>query len=80
MHAGVELLLDVVIAISAHAQSAADKNLDAAIAGLRNINSDKLSEVQKETKAKEIDKAWETIRAAGKDGTLKLKQEIQQLD
>lgn len=75
-------LLSLLLSGSARvrAQGVADRKLDAAIATLRNINSDKLNEAQKAAKAKEIEKAWETIRASGKAGISRLKQEIQQLD
>jgi hypothetical protein len=69
-----------VVSDRVRAQEPVDKKLDAAIAALRNVNTDKLNEAQKEAKAKEIDKAWETIRASGKAGTSRLKQEIQQLE
>jgi HEAT repeat protein len=62
------------------AQGAGDQKLDAAIAALRNINQDKLNQAQKEAKAKEIDKAWETIRTSGRAGISRLKQEIQHLN
>jgi len=46
-----------LISDQVRAQEPSSKQLDAVIATLRNIQSDKLSEVQKETKGKEIEKS-----------------------
>jgi len=51
------LLVMGLISDQVRAQEPSSKQLDAVIATLRNIQSDKLSEVQKETKGKEIEKS-----------------------
>jgi hypothetical protein len=62
------------------AQSEPEDKLESAISVLRHIDPDKLGEKEKDAKGKEIDKAWEVIRAAGKTGIQRLKQEIQRID
>jgi hypothetical protein len=74
------LLLLIVRSSTVHAQNTPGERLDAAIASLKHIEPNKLSETQKEASAKEIDKAWEVIRASGKSGVLRLKQQIEQLN
>ena len=74
------LLLIGALSGRVQAQDTSGKQLDAAIATLRNIQSDRLSEAQREAKGKEIDNSWEVLRAAGKSGVARLKQEIQKLD
>src|SRR5215831_21249122 len=73
---GAILLLVIPVA----AQDKPDKKLEQAIAVLRRVDQGKLSEQQQKTKAKEIDAAWEVIKAAGKTGVARLKQEIQLID
>ena len=74
------LFLIVLTTAQAQAQDNSNKKLEAAIGTLRNVESSKLSENQKETKGKEIDESWEVIRAAGKSGVSRLKQEIKKID
>jgi hypothetical protein len=69
---GAVLLLVVHVA----AQDKPDKKLEQAIAVLRRVDQGKLSEQQQKTKAKEIDAAWEVIKAASKTGVARLKEEI----
>lgn len=63
----------------ASTQSKTDGQLESAISVLRHIDSQGMSENQKEEKGKEINKAWEVVRAAGKNGIQRLKQEIQKI-
>jgi HEAT repeats len=61
-------------------QTTPDKNLEEAIATLRHINQDGLTEAQKELKAGQIDNAWKIISASGEKGLSRLKQEVQKVD
>jgi len=61
-------------------QNTSDKNLEDAIATLRHINQESLTEAQKELKAGQIDNAWEIISASGEKGLSRLKQEVQKVD
>ena len=62
------------------AQNINDEKLEKAIATLRNVHQDKLSEAEQEKKGKEIDKAWEYIRSLGAKGIARLKQEVQKVE
>ena len=73
---GAVLLLVVPVA----AQDKPDKKLEQAIAVLRRVDQRKLSEQQQQAKAKEIDAAWGVIKAAGKMGVARLKEEIRLVD
>jgi hypothetical protein len=80
------LVLLPILALSIHAfaeqrepqkatEPTADK-LDSAILSLRHIDQAKLSDEEKENKAKEIEDAWTVIRAAGKTGLARVQQEV----
>src|SRR5215510_6785694 len=69
-----------LLLIPAAAQNKPDKKLEQAIAVLRRVDQGKLNDQQKKAKAKEIDAAWEVIKAAGKAGVARLKEEIQLID
>jgi len=73
---GAILLLVIPVA----AQDKPDKKLEQAIAVLRRVDVGKLSEQQQKAKAKEIDAAWGVIKAAGKTGAARLKEEIRLVD
>jgi HEAT repeat protein len=73
---GAVLLLVVPVA----AQDKPDKKLEQAIAVLRRVDMGKLSEQQQKAKANEIDAAWGVIKAAGKMGVARLKEEIRLVD
>src|SRR5262245_5249988 len=69
-----------LLLIPAAAQNKPDKKLEQAIAVLRRVDQGKLSEQQQKAKAKEIDEAWGVIKAAGKAGVVRLKEEIRLID
>jgi hypothetical protein len=73
---GAALLLFAPVA----AQDKPDKKLEQAIAVLRRVDQGKLSEQQQQAKAKEIDTAWGVIKAAGKTGVARLKEEVRLVD
>jgi len=52
-------------------------SLEAAVATLRHIDRRNLSDEEGERKAMEIERAWTTIKAAGKPGVERLKREVQ---
>lgn len=62
------------------AQTSANQKLEDAIASLRNISIDKLSDEQKEAKAKQIDDAWKYLISIGPKAVLRLKQEIEKVN
>ena len=62
------------------AQSTPDQKLEKAIATLRHIDQSKIPKSQQEAKGKEIDAAWDVIRAAGQTGVARLKEEVRQVD
>jgi HEAT repeat protein len=62
-----------------------NQDLDKAIATLRHLIPDHvvpdgLSAAEREAKSKEIDKAWETIKASGKEGVSRLKEEVKKTE
>ena len=61
------------------AQNAPDPKLEKAVAELRHIVPEKLTETKQEAKAKAIDAAWAVIKAEGPRGLARLKQELQQV-
>lgn len=61
------------------AQSAPASKLEKAIAELRHIVPDKLTEAEQEAKSKAIAAAWNVIKAEGPSGLARLKQELQQV-
>ena len=61
-------------------QATTDKQLDDAVASLRRIDIDKLSDEQKTAKAKDIDASWNYLGSVGEKGSSMLKQEIAKLD
>src|SRR5262245_22314520 len=69
-----------LLLIPAAAQNKPDKKLEQAIAVLRRVDQGELGEQQQKAKAKEIDAAWGVIKAAGKAGVARLKEEIQLID
>ncbi len=73
---GAVLLLVFPVA----AQDKPDKKLEQAIAVLRRMDQGKLNDQQKKAKAEEIDAAWGVIKAAGKTGVARLKEEIRLVD
>jgi HEAT repeat protein len=58
----------------------AAKEIERAVAALRNIREDALTQEQKDAKGLELQKAWATLIAAGKAGTDALKAEIAKVD
>jgi hypothetical protein len=70
----------LILVVPAAAQDKPDKKLEQAIAVLRRVDQGKLSEQQQQAKAKEIDAAWGVIKAAGKMGIARLKEEIKLVD
>lgn len=62
------------------AQAAADQQLARAVAALKNIDPDKLSEAQKETKLDALIEAFDTITKAGPAGAAALKAELRRMD
>lgn len=65
---------------AARAQSISDQRLEQAIASLRRINRNQLTEAQREAKTKEIEDAWALIRRAGARGTARLRQEVERVE
>jgi HEAT repeat protein len=64
----------------AAAQTAADPQLARAVAALRDVNPERLTEAQKDAKAQELGRAFETIKRAGPPGVAALKAELRRLD
>lgn len=62
------------------AQTSSDTRLEQAIATLRHVKRDNLSEAEQEKKAQEIDGAWAVIKAAGQTGVSRLKEEVRRVD
>jgi hypothetical protein len=56
------------------------EDLEKAIAALRNVKPGELSETEQKLKCKEMDGAWEVIKAAGPKGITRLKEEIAKID
>jgi HEAT repeat protein len=73
------LFLSLLIPTPGRAQVAPDPKLEQAVASLRNIVPDKLSDAQQEAKSKEIEEAWAVIRAAGQKGLARLKGELRRI-
>ncbi len=73
------LVLPFVIAAKANGLSPAapDENLESAIAVLRHVDPEALSEAEQDRKSDEIDKAWDTLGRAGEQGIERLKAEIE---
>lgn len=75
------ILMALSLSVSApYAQNASGPKLERAIAALRHIDPEKLSESQQEKKAKEIDEAWAFIKKAGAAGINRLKEEVRRVD
>lgn len=62
------------------AQNSSNPKLERAIAALRHVNPSKLSDSEQEKKATEIDAAWDVIKAAGRGGVARLKEEVRRVD
>lgn len=73
-------LLVLVAAPPAAAQAVSGPDLARAVAALRNIDADKLTEEQQDAKARELEWAFETIEKAGPAGTAALKAELRRLE
>ena len=56
------------------------KQISNAVSTMRGIVPEKMSNEQKEKKAKELDEAWMTLQAAGMDGVNAIKTEIKKID
>jgi HEAT repeat protein len=70
----------LLLVVPVPAQEKPDKKLEEAIAVLRRVDHKNLSEEQQKAKAKDIDAAWGVIKAAGKAGVARLKEEIRLID
>jgi HEAT repeat protein len=77
---GALALLLVCAARALPAQAADNQQLARAIAALRNVNPDQLTEAQKETKLDELIQAFDFIGKAGPAGAAALKAELRRLD
>lgn len=77
---GALALLLLSAARALPAQAAAEQKLARAVAALRNVDPDKLTEAQRDAKTEELDEAFETIVKAGPAGALALKSELRRLD
>lgn len=66
--------------IADFSSKSADKKLEDAIAALRHVKQEQFDDDKKESKAKEIDAAWEVIKSFGQTGIARLKREIQTVD
>ncbi len=62
------------------AQSSKPEDLEKAVARLRKIKQREIPESQQEAKAKEIDAAWDVIRAAGPAAVVRLKEEVRRVE
>jgi hypothetical protein len=72
---GASILL--ILANGIWAQAPVPSNeIESSIKVLRGIDTNKLSDAQKDEKAKQIDEAWKKLTAAGKVGVERLKKEI----
>lgn len=72
------LLLSAAPAL--RAQAPADPRLGRAVAALRNVDPEKLTDAQKEAKTDEFIEAFDTITKAGPAGAAALKAELRRLD
>lgn len=73
-------LVLLLLAASPVAAQASDPRLARAVAALRNVDPDKLTEQQQGAKAEELTHAFETLTKAGPAGAAALKAELQRLD
>jgi HEAT repeat protein len=60
----------------AGAEEAPNLALDKAIAALKHVQPEKMTTAEKEIQAAAVERSWKMIKAAGKDGLLKLKGEL----
>lgn len=60
--------------------AASGSQIDRAIAVLRKIDVDALSQEERQKKAEAIDRAWKVLKESGDTGRLRLKNEINQID
>lgn len=79
MHALIRLM-PTIIAIALMSAPLPASELAAAIASMRGIKSQELDGPAQKAKAKELDKAWTTIKAAGPAGIAELKKELKHLE
>ncbi|HOJ25714.1 MAG TPA: hypothetical protein PLP94_00755 [Candidatus Saccharicenans sp.] len=78
---GVMLLVLVVwLAFPARSNQVGDEDLEKAVATMRNIVPDKMSKEEKEARAKELTKAWQTIQSTGEKGIKRLSAELDSLE
>jgi hypothetical protein len=69
------------MSLAAFAQpSGADKNLEDAVAVLRGIDGEKLSEAEQKAKAKAIDDSWTFLISLGPSAAVRLKEEIRKVE
>ena len=66
--------------LTAFAQSPSDQKLEDAVASLRNVKSESLTDEQTKAKATQIDDAWKYLISTGQKGAVRLKEEIQKVD
>lgn len=61
------------------AQAPIDQKLEAAVASLRNIDVEKLSDEQRKLKAEQVDASWKVLTAGGQKAAGRLKKEIEKI-
>ncbi|MDD8020447.1 MAG: hypothetical protein PHU81_04565 [Acidobacteriota bacterium] len=74
------LFLVILLTLPALARQISSEELEKAVLTMRNIVPDKMSKEEKEAKAKELTKAWQTIQAAGEKGLERLVSELDRLE
>jgi len=74
------LILAILLTLPALARQASDEELEKAVATMRNIVPDKMSKEEKEARAKELTKAWQTIQSTGEKGIKRLIAELDMLE
>jgi hypothetical protein len=74
------LALLLLCAAHAAAQTATDPKLARAVAALRNVDPDKLTEAQQDAKAQELERAFDTLTGAGPAGAAALRAELRRLE
>jgi HEAT repeat protein len=79
----IKLLFGVVALCGASlipVRAQVDAKVDEAVAVLRNVAVEGLSDAQKQAKAKQIDEAWKLLIAKGPEASNRLKHEIEKVD
>ncbi|HNS04981.1 MAG TPA: hypothetical protein PKH53_03110, partial [Candidatus Saccharicenans sp.] len=74
------LILAILLTLPSLARQASDEELEKAVATMRNIVPDKMSKEEKEARAKELTKAWQTIQSTGEKGIKRLIAELDMLE